>query len=185
MLQNPYVMLAGVVVFVGAIIGAFFEGRSYEGNARDAAQLVAEREAADLVDEQENAATGITSTISAEAEVGRANAREITRILTNEVSNNVTREDDDACPIPSGAVRLWDNSIRAELPSIPRATGQPDDGTGTSDFALVLSDIITTDIANNGRHHECRAQLLGLQEWLRRQEESSRQYETRRAALTN
>lgn len=182
MIPNPYVLLAAGVVFIGAITWSFFEGRSYEGNARDAAQLFAEREAADLVDEQENVATGITSTISAEFEAGRANALEITRILTNEVSNHVTREDNDACLVPSGAVRLWDNSIRAELPSFSRTTSKPDDTPSASDFALALSDLITTDIANNGRHHECRAQLVGLQGWVEGQLNMAREFEARRSS---
>lgn len=178
--MNSTFLMAGALGLVAAFGAGVWTGIDYEHNANEARQRLAEIAAEKLEDEQEGAAAGITTNVSTEVETDLAAGREITRRLSNEVSNNVTDEDDAACPVPPGAGRLWDASIRAELPGIPGATGEPDAYAATSDFALTLSDIIATDIANNGRHHECRTGFIGLQNWVRQQRDLARQYEERR-----
>jgi len=178
--MNPTILMAGALGLVAAFGVGVWTGIDYEHNANEARQRAAEIAAETLEDEQESAATGITASVSVEVETDLAAGREITRRLSNEVSNNVTDEDDAACPVPPGAGRLWDASIRAELPGVPRTASQSDDYSATSDFALALSDIIATDIVNNGRHHGCRAGYIGLQNWVRQQRDLARQFEDRR-----
>jgi len=176
--MNPTILMAGALGLVVAFGVGVWTGIDYEHNANEARQRLAELAAEALEDEQESAAGNITTTVATAADEDLAAAREITRILSNEVSENVTDEDDAACLVPSGAGRLWDASIRAELPGFSGATSRPDDDPSSSDLAL--SDIIATDIANNGRHHECRAQLIGLQTWVAQQRDLAREFEGRR-----
>lgn len=178
--MNQIILMAGVLGLVSAFSTGVWVGIDYEHNANEEAQRKAELAAQDLEDEQESAAGNINTTVATAVETDRAAEREVTRILTNEVSNNVTLEDDAACPVPPGAGRLWDASIRGELPRVSRTTSGVDDPASTFDFAFVLSDIISTDIANNGRHHECRTQLIGLQDWVTQQKDLARHFEERR-----
>lgn len=181
MLPNPYVLIGAGVLFLSAVTGSYFTGRTHEGNARDAAQLEAQMMADKLTDDEEEAASDATADIAADTEAKRENARDVTNRLLAEVPNATSQEDRNT-PISPDLVGLWLDSIRGELSGVPGSPGQPDVPTFGSQPTLGPVDVITTEITNNGKHHSCRATLIGLQEWVRRQQEISREFAAMRKA---
>lgn len=173
MIGNPYVLLGAGVVVIGLVTGAYFTGREHEGNARDAAQLVAERAAQDLIDQQAAASAAATGEVASNTEAELDQARDVTTTLLSEIPNV---ENNDNAAVPAGLGRLWYDSIRGELPGIPIGTGQPYGLTPSVEYAVFIGSLVTTDIINNGKHHQCRATLIGLQTWVTRQEEIWKQY---------
>lgn len=181
MLPNPYILLAAGVLFISAVTGAYFTGRTHEGNARDAAQLAAQEAADQLTDEEEETASDATANIAADAETKRENVRNVTNRLLAEVPNATSQEDRNI-PISPDLVGLWLDSIRGELSGVSGPPGQSDVPAFGSQPPLGPVDVVTTGITNNGKHHSCRVTLMGLQEWVRRQQEISREFAGRRKA---
>lgn len=155
----PYRILAGVLLLIGALVGGFFAGRHVTMQAWNAAK--AHQQAA--VATHEALATRITLDVALkyDARIGAIHAT--TRQLAREVPIYVTHDEDRRYPIPVGFVRLYDAA--AEGVPLPDTAGPAD----ASPSATPLSAVAGNLVSNYGACHAIRAQLVGLQGWVRRQ----------------
>ncbi|MCB0078827.1 MAG: hypothetical protein KDD73_15555 [Anaerolineales bacterium] len=86
-----------------------------------------------------------------------------TRTIVKEVPRYVTVENDRACPVPDGFVRVYDAAIRQDsLPPDPAAAGV--DGAPTG---IALSDVARNAAENYGVCHQYAARVAALQDYLR------------------
>lgn len=88
--------------------------------------------------------------------------RIVTRTITKEVPVYVTQNDDHACSINVGFVRLHDAAAIGELPPSPSLT----DGKASG---IALSTVSATVVDNYGTCQETRQQLIDLQDWVVKQ----------------
>jgi|GEM_PF-5312843 len=167
LIGNPWVLLAALAGLVALASLAFWQGwRAGSGHVQAAwneEKLAALAASLRLADAQ----TDITDAVGAKYGGHMATILVETRTLIQKVPVYVTPETDARYPLPRGLVRLYNASGQSGADAVSLAAEPADAapaGVSASAFATIA-------IENNGALNACRAQVLGLQEFARRQHE--------------
>lgn len=91
--------------------------------------------------------------------------RTVTRDIIREVPVYVTAKADAGCVVTTGAVRLHDAAATGTPPTLPDATGAPNDAASAVD----LSALVATAAENYGTCRADQGRLADLQAWIRAQ----------------
>ena len=110
----------------------------------------------------EQKASAITQTVSAETAQQTAQIQYRTREVIRYVPQILTPEIVDHYPLPDGFVRVHDAAVAEE---IPVAAGQSDGAASE----VGADQAIGVIVGNVGQCYEWRAQLIGLQDWIKQQ----------------
>lgn len=86
--------------------------------------------------------------------------------IIKEVPVYVTKEDDAACRINNGSLRVLDSAVRNELPG-------PTDESDRADAGVSLSAVVENTASNYNICHQYIEQNRGLKEWIKAQQEAN------------
>lgn len=128
------------------------------------------------VSERDSAAKAAKVVIKTVYKQGKVTERVVTKYLDRvqtirvkgdtiikKVTEYVTPENDSACTVNAGFVRLWDDANQ-------NAVSESASGTDAAASEISLSDIGRQKALEARMQHETEAQLEALQEWVREQE---------------
>ena len=167
-MPSPRIIAAIVLL---ALLGAIIGGAAWQEHRVSVAQQQRDANARDLADMTQARIDALV-----EAGMARADVQVVTRyvdrveyiqqaakIITREVPVYVTQKADAACTVPVGFVRIHDAAATGTAP--PAAARDPDAPAA----GVTLSGIAGTVADNYAICHAIRAQLIGLQEWARKE----------------
>lgn len=149
-----------LAIFVGMVMwleGATWTGREYAEHLNKAREQIAA-----LEQKQEELTRQLEEAYKNEIDDIRKNEDE----LLGSVTEIVTPDVDNSCPIPPDVRVLHDSAVNNEVPSATRgADGEANANERTAD-APRLSELTSTVVENYYSCHEVRAQLEALQKWV-------------------
>jgi hypothetical protein len=108
-------------------------------------------------------ADAITATVSTETAQETIRIQYRTREVIRYVPQILNTEIVDRYPLPDGFIRVHDAAVSSEIPGPAREL----DGAASDIGADQALGVI---VGNVGQCHEWRAQLIGLQDWVRQQQ---------------
>ena len=147
---------------IACLIGGVCVGVLIMWQAGQGRQAKAELKAAQSAIAFEKKADAITAAVGAETAQQTAHIQYRTREVIRYVPQVITPEIVERYPLPHGFVRLHDAAVLSELPLAARQS----DGAASDIGADQALGVI---VGNVGQCYEWRAQLIGLQDWIKQQ----------------
>lgn len=161
-----YLYLALAVATVALLGGLYIKGRT-DGIDSIRTQLEAERAEALVAQlDFERRERELQNELDLAQQDKLAKVRVVTKEIIKEVPVYVSPESDAGCTVPTGFVQLH-NDAAAGVPPAPDAPVVPHD----TPSGVALSEVAAAVADNYGTCHELREQVIGWQEWYRREKE--------------
>jgi hypothetical protein len=164
---NPYIIIAILVAFIGTGAGGFGFGWKTRGDHDDAIALQVKTKADQELDAERKRADGL----SADLELEKRNIKTVTVEVVKEIPKVTTvyvekpNETPRAIPpavVTWGSVRLFNSSLRPDLPNSAGEFAYPAGATDITRAQVDIPDILNVHAVNASKYAECRAQLNKL-----------------------
>jgi len=163
LISDVQLKLAAYLIVAASLFGSGFYTAWHYKSLEERAAVA---DAAVAVVKTTDAQSAVTESVGASTAVAETKVVTVTKTILKKVPVYVTKEADAHCIIPVGFVRLHDAAANG-VPSLPDTSGKPDDAAS----GVELSDIASTVADNYGTYNEVKAQLEGLQSWVKQQQE--------------
>lgn len=159
-----YLYLAAALAVVALLGGLYLKGRG-DGIESIRVQLEAERAAALAAQlDFERRERELQNELDLVQQNKLAKVRVVTREIIKEVPVYVSPESDAGCTVPSGFVQLHNDAAAGVPPASDTPVVPHDTPSG-----VALSEVATAVAENYGTCRELREQVIGWQEWYRRE----------------
>lgn len=165
--MNPYALLGGLILAISLAGGGYYQGWERRGDHEAAVQLKATLAANKLLAEEKLRGDGL----AAELELEKRNIKTVTIEVIKEIPKvttvyvEVPGETPKAIPpavITFGAVRLFNRSLRPDLPAGASEFAYPPGATNVTRAPVDTPDILAVHAENGAKYAECRTQLNKL-----------------------